>query len=293
MRSNMRIAVLITCHNRRSKTLICLDALFANDLPSGFTLSVILVDDGSTDGTSMAVREKYPRVEVIVGDGSLFWSRGMHLAQAHAMASGAEYLLWLNDDTELLTDAVVRLVETESSLRGLHGQPVIVVGSTFDRETGLRTYGGQVAPKWWKPFYFQPMWHDSNLLECHSMNGNVVLIPQQIAGAVGNLDPAFEHAMGDVDYALRTRAKRFRIVVVPGFVGHCPNNATVGTYMDESLPFRVRWKQMMSRKGLPPQSWARLTRKHCGIVWPIYFVWPYLKLVFSHAQKIGCRTLRR
>ena len=44
-----RIAVLITCHNRRVMTLACLDALVANRLPSAVTLAVILVDDGSTD----------------------------------------------------------------------------------------------------------------------------------------------------------------------------------------------------------------------------------------------------
>ena len=44
------IATLITCHNRKDKTLACLDALFSNHLPDRVLLDVFLVDDGSTDG---------------------------------------------------------------------------------------------------------------------------------------------------------------------------------------------------------------------------------------------------
>ena len=78
------IAALITCHNRKSKTIACLERLFQQALPLGVLLKVYLVDDGSTDGTAEAVREKFPSVSVISADGSLFWCRGMRLAWKHA-----------------------------------------------------------------------------------------------------------------------------------------------------------------------------------------------------------------
>jgi len=280
-----KIVALMTSHNRRQKTLSCIDHYASCALPEGYSRELVLVDDGSTDGTAAAVRAQFPWVTVVVGDGALFWNRGMHLAQAQAMKSAPDYLLWLNDDTELLPDAIVRLLQTQHTLTATASQPVMLVGATADRETGQQTYGGYVAARRWRPFSYQRVWHESEPVECHVMNGNVVLIPHEIAQRVGNLDPAFEHAMGDTDYALRARAQGFRVFVAPGVVGYCANNPAAGTYRDTSLPLAVRWKKMVSRKGLPPRSWRHFTRRHGGLVWPVYFVWPYFKLVAGKMRR--------
>lgn len=287
-----RLIALLTSFNRRELTLACLGNFEVAIRQAGIEPEAILVDDGSTDGTAAAVIQRYPWVEVTRGDGSLFWNRGMHLAQSRAMERDADYLLWLNDDTGLLPDAMAKLLDTAVALNHSGGQPVITVGSTADRESGELTYGGHIAPKRWKPFTYQRVWHADQPVECHVMNGNVVLLPIEIARAVGKLDVVFEHAMGDTDYALRARAKGYRVFVAPGFVGHCSKNSTDNTYRDTRLGLSVRWKKMMSRKGLPPRSWARITRRHGGIFWPVYFVWPYFKLVANSVrQKLGGRNV--
>ena len=61
------IAVLMTCYNRRETTLECLESLFKAQVPKETTLSIYLVDDGSTDGTGDSVRERYPAVKVLNG----------------------------------------------------------------------------------------------------------------------------------------------------------------------------------------------------------------------------------
>ncbi|MBO0348038.1 glycosyltransferase, partial [Phormidium pseudopriestleyi FRX01] len=63
------IAVIMTCYNRREKTLASLAALFNQKLPPNVILSVYLVDDGSTDNTSEVVKEKYPAVHLLQGNG--------------------------------------------------------------------------------------------------------------------------------------------------------------------------------------------------------------------------------
>ena len=96
-----KVAVLLTCHNRVEKTLKCLSKLFGQQVDESVKVTVYLVDDGSTDGTGIAVKDRYPDINVIYGDGSLFWNGGMHQAFAEALKVGFDYYLWLNDDTNL------------------------------------------------------------------------------------------------------------------------------------------------------------------------------------------------
>jgi GT2 family glycosyltransferase len=69
-----RIAVLLTCLNRKQKTLACLEALFSQVLPAKVDISAYIVDDASTDGISDEVRQTYPQVKIFSGDGNLFWN---------------------------------------------------------------------------------------------------------------------------------------------------------------------------------------------------------------------------
>lgn len=58
------IAVLLTCHNRKDKTLRSLDSLFSQDLAPDFSLVVYLIDEGSTDRTSEAIAQTYPQAKL-------------------------------------------------------------------------------------------------------------------------------------------------------------------------------------------------------------------------------------
>jgi GT2 family glycosyltransferase len=75
---NYTIAVLLTCHNRKEKTLSCLTALFNCIVPDGYGFNVFLVDDACTDGTAEAIKEKFPQVNIIQETGNLCWNREMH-----------------------------------------------------------------------------------------------------------------------------------------------------------------------------------------------------------------------
>lgn len=125
-----RIATLITCYNRKQKTLESLTALFSQSILTEISLSVYLVDDASTDGTAAAVKELYPQVIILKGDGTLFWNRGMRKAFAVALEQGYDYYLWLNDDTELYPNALLTLLQTSQQLTQQGEARAIVVGST-------------------------------------------------------------------------------------------------------------------------------------------------------------------
>jgi len=54
------LAVLLTCHNRKDKTVECLSSLYTCIVPQGYSFDVFLVDDGSTDGTNETISEQFP-----------------------------------------------------------------------------------------------------------------------------------------------------------------------------------------------------------------------------------------
>lgn len=282
-KTTVRVVAVMTAHNRRALTLASLERLEVAARVAGVTVAAVLMDDGSTDGTAEAVRQRHPWVEVLVGQGDLFWNRGMHAAQAQAMRHAFDYLLWLNDDTALHDDALARLLATHATLERAGGAPSIVVGATSDRGTGQLSYGGLVARRRWRPFNYCRVWSETEAVDCQAMNGNIVLIPRVVAEKVGNLDPVFEHGLGDIDYALRARRCGFRVVAAPGVAGSCSNNPVAGTFRDPALPFAERWKRMRSRKGLPPRSWWHFTRRHGGPAGLAYFAWPYVRLVVEAA----------
>ena len=128
-----RIAVLMTCHDRKPLTLRFLDALFgaSTRLAEAASIDVFLVDDGCTDGTGEAVRRRFPGVRVIAGSGSLYWCGGMRKAWEEAAKGDYDAYLWLNDDVVLHEDSLRRLVSTLDQGCRDDGRGGIVVGSTL------------------------------------------------------------------------------------------------------------------------------------------------------------------
>ena len=277
-----RLCALLTCFNRREKTLACLQALADSEGLGDLHLRAVLVDDGSSDGTADAVRGRFPWVTVIrpgPAEGALFWCRGMHRAFKVALDIGFDDYLWLNDDTTLMPDALARMIASRARLRRSLARPVLLVGSTIDPATGRVTYGGERRPSRWRPMRVERIQPGNEPQRCDSMTGNIVLIDAEVARLVGNVDPVFEHSMGDTDYALRALANGVPVWVDAGVHGTCTDNSPVGTWCDAEQSLALRWRDMMTRKGLPWRSWLALTRRHAGPLWPIHFALPYVKVV--------------
>lgn len=244
---------------------------------------MVLIDDNSSDGTSNAVLQRWPQIHVRRHIGApLFWCRGMHKALAEAMSISFDYYILLNDDTLLAEDAIQRLLNCENQLRANSQGPCIVVGSTQDSVHGKRTYGGEKRVSSYRPIKLQPVDPTAQPQPIDTFNGNIVLIPADVVNKLGNLDPTYEHAFGDIDYGLRARKAGIGVWLAPGFHGICQQNPVAGTYRDLTLTLAQRWRLLTGRKSLPFRSWARFTQQHAGLLWPLYFIYPYLNFYVSH-----------
>lgn len=249
------IAVLITCHNRKEKTLQCLRALFRQKgLSESCLIEVFLVDDGCSDGTTDAIKLDFPQVTIIQGNGNLFWNRGMHLAwESASTAKDFDYYLWLNDDTFLF----------ENTLENLFNKTFptsIVCGTTKSSILDNATYGG-ISNKNNKLII--PNGSYQNADYC---NGNCVLIPSYVYKKLGNLDPIFQHALGDFDYSMRARKKGVEIKVAPEFVGFCESHEITPKWRSNSLNLLNRLKILYTPlSGCYPPEFFVFDKRHHGL----------------------------
>ncbi|MEQ8468167.1 glycosyltransferase family 2 protein [Coleofasciculus sp. E1-EBD-02] len=286
-----RTAVLMTCHNRKPKTLSCLAALFNQILPREVKLDVYLVDDGSTDGTAQAVLQAYPHVKILPGNGNLYWNRGMRKAFAEAMKYDYDYYLWLNDDTLLYPDALSSLWQTYHHLTKQGHEKAIIVGSTHHPNTGKLTYGGFGRSTWWHPFKYSLVEPGTEPKPADTLNGNCVLIPRAVVQILGNLDPAFSHSIGDTDYGLRAQRQGCSVWVAPGYAGKCQTNPPQGhPWLDPKFTLKQRWQAVTDHKGLPPRESKVFCQRYAGWLWLFFWLLPYIRLVLvSLSYKIGLK----
>ena len=272
-----RISVLMACHNRRERTLTCLRSLFRQEDQA--TLEVFLVDDGSSDGTAGSVQREFPAVRIVPGTGDLYWSGGMRVAYRLAAQSEHDFLLWLNDDVELHPDALETMLTTHRELVGAGHAAAIVVGAVCDPLTHTTTYSGVSRGNSRRKMQFSAVEPNDHAQACETMHGNLVLVPKAVHQLVGNLDPAFTHAISDFDYGLRALRHGCEVWLAPGHLGSCARNPLQGTWLDSCLSARARLQEMCSPRGLPPVEWWVFTRRHAGRAWPLFWASPYLRLV--------------
>lgn len=274
-----RIAVILSCFNRRQKTLDAIGCVRAQSALDHAAIDVFVTDDGSRDGTAEAVLANYPGTRLLKGSGQLYWNGGMRLAWAEAFRGSYDFFLWLNDDTFLFPDCVQRMLETHAAGMARCGKPGIVVGSTQD-EHGRTSYGGELQKSRLRPLTLTTIAASDNVQSCDTFNGNCVLISNGAADVLGNLDARFVHAIGDTDYGLRAKRAGIPMWVMPRHAGRCVNDhPQAGSFTDSMLPLRQRLRQVMAPKGLPWHPWLLLCRRHAGPLWPLYWLWPYLKIV--------------
>lgn len=273
-----RIAAVLACHNRKAITLACIEALLAQQIDG--ELTVILVDDGSSDSTAAAVSDRFPAVRIMRTDGQRYWAGAMIVGLQAAMAKSFDFHLWLNDDVSLVPDALKRLLAVYGRECETGGHAPIVIGTTQDKDTGKPSYGGAIKASAWHPFRLTKINAEGNTpCACDTFNGNCVLVPRAAFQRLGSIAPEYDQAqgIGDTDYGLRARRAGIPILVAPGFVGTCGANTAPMPWADGRRPFWDRLASIFGPRGPASRPMRVFVRRHGGALWPLWFAIPILK----------------
>jgi GT2 family glycosyltransferase len=198
------------------------------------------------------IQSKFPKVNIIAGNGNLYWNGGMNLAWTSALKKGDfDFFIWLNDDTFLFENAVLDLFKDYEKV----SKPAIITAAIKQPNTNEFAFGGQNEMGEVKP--------NGLVQKVTLINGNFVLIPKEIVDKIGILSNDFTHYLGDYDYGLRAIAAGSQCFTTSKYLGEC--EVTVLPYWgDEKNSFKKRWELLHSVKGLSIKEYTRFLKKHHG-----------------------------
>jgi len=219
----IRVAVVTPVFNRRELTLQCLRSLSRMDR-TGLDVKVVVVDDGSTDGTSQAVSEAFPDVTLVSGTGDLWYTAGTNLGIHKALKCEPDYVLCINDDSIFDENCIRLMIECAER----HPRSVIG-GLLLLWDQPHRVF--QVAPVWktwkggWQHWQNQTVWTvPDSAWEVDVIVGNCVLFPAAVFAEAGFLKPQVSAQYGDAEFTTRLRKHGWRLLIEPQARVFCQPN---------------------------------------------------------------------
>jgi GT2 family glycosyltransferase len=275
------IAVLLTCFNRKDKTIAALRALFRahESLSNSLTIKVYLTDDGSTDGTSEAIRKSYPKVKILKGTGELYWAGGMRNSWKEAIKGNYDFYLLLNDDTEPYSNFLQELIDTHNYCLKTYNQTGVYVGTTVD-ETNKISYGGSVFTNRFLAQYVRVIPNNKTPQECELGNANILLVHKDVVEKVGVLTEGFVHGLADFDYTLKAIKAKIPVLIAANILGVCVNDHTDPYLSFHELSFQERRKKLYHPIGLDFNSQLQYMKRNFLYRLPLVYIAGWLKVLF-------------
>ncbi|GAB2544737.1 glycosyltransferase family 2 protein [Spirosoma aerophilum] len=286
------IYCVIAVHNRKAFTLGCLACLARQTITEH---RVIVVDDGSTDGTCEQIRQDFPDTIILTGDGSLWWAGATNLGIRHVLKTFSpcanDFILTLNDDTKTEPDYLASL------LMAYQANQLCIIGSVsvdvhepdklLYAGTGLNVILPHISD-WADTIYknrIDLLNTQASYFPSDTLPGRGMLIPMSVFNVIGLFDEQhFQHHMADLDFSIRARKAGFPLIISPKSIVYEYADATGITV---TKPMSVRqFRQALSSIKSPINFTVRyhFARKHSPLTL-VYFALDMLRILLGYANR--------
>jgi GT2 family glycosyltransferase len=209
-----KVFIVILNYNRKEKLKKCLDSVFRINYPN---FEVIIVDNNSNDGSFEMAKSGYSRAVLIKNEANLGYSAGNNIGIRYALERMADYVLLLNNDTEVKANFLSGLIEVaEGDARIGILSPLI-----FDGYSGKVWFsGGKIDWLRMKTIHLSDITSESNFAT-DFITGCAMLVKKDVFKKIGLLDEDFFLYWEDADFSLRAKRSDFKIgVAVSSWINH-------------------------------------------------------------------------
>jgi len=246
------VAVIVLNWNGWRDTLECLASLEKLDYPN---YQVVVVDNGSTDGSEERIRDSYSNVSMLQTGANLGFAGGNNAGIEYALQHDAGYVWLLNNDTIVDPEALTELIAVAES-----DEKVGLVGSSlyyFHDPKSLQAYGGGTV-NWWMGT--NKLLKEPARVSLDFVCGASVLIKRSVVESVGLLDTLYFFYWEDVAYSRRAVEAGWKLAVAArSRILHKEGGTVSGGSLTKSL---ASDKYMITSR-------IRFFGEHGGLRWPV------------------------
>ena len=250
-----RVAAIVLNYDGKGLTLQALESLRRMSYPS---YDLVVVDNGSTDGSPEAISRMHPDLELVRTETNLGPAGGYNLGMAWALARGYDYLLILNNDVEatpeLLTE-LVRVAESDSSI-GCVGPKTYFFS---DRERlasagGILRFKHSVTRERGQGALDRGQYDRTE--EVAYVNGCGMLIRCRAIEAAGLWDPIYFLSVEDADWCVRAKRQGFKCYFAHRAILYHMVSDTTGVYRPAKTFQTGRSSAIFVRRYARPWQWV-------------------------------------
>ena len=275
----IKVLIIIAAHNRRDTTLVLLASLRKAKLPRDVDIRICVIDDGSVDGTSESIAERFPEVIVYRTDGSLYWSGCVRFGIDIFFCGNFSHLLHLNDDLQLEEDCLSQIFDAARDPNNW------IISATTINNKGKIIYGGLIRRPFFRFRLGEENDYENGRLVADTVNGNCLLVSRSALEAfvLPGHGISRQEAM-EMNLGLEATRLGHPPLVLREALCRANPNADKFWFYRNTLPIYSRIKGILGPKGLPPRMYWDLCWRFAGPLAPLAFVRPYIHVLFARRR---------